>query len=203
MLSETATYANVVHGLDSRSPFDCIVETELLEVIGNAIEDGVISVGSNVGTGTWRHDLYECYIDLGKRTVAESEKQAFFKITSRLNLDPDRMSVSRRPNYGCGGAMGAAQFLPSTWLRFESQVAQFTNHFPPNPWNPEDAFIAAAMLLSENGATARTFYAERLAALRYFAGWGNANKAAYAFYGDDVMDLATKYQGLIDILNRT
>ena len=60
--------------------------------------------------------------------------------------------------------------------------------------------MAAGVLMKENGATTGTYEAERLAALRYFAGWGNAGKAAYAFYGDDVMDLAAKYQAQINIL---
>jgi len=41
-----------------------------------------------------------------------------------------------------------------------------------------------------------------LAALRYLAGWVNATKPAYAFYGDDVMQLAAKYQDLINILKQ-
>jgi len=55
-------------------------------------------------------------------------------------------------------------------------------------------------LLRENGAAKGGYTNERLAALRYFAGWKNATKSAYAFYGDEVMALAAKYQKLIDIL---
>ena len=60
--------------------------------------------------------------------------------------------------------------------------------------------MAAAILLMDNGADAGTRSSERLAALRYFAGWKNASNKSYAFYGDDVMDLTDKYQKLIDIL---
>jgi hypothetical protein len=52
--------------------------------------------------------------------------------------------------------------------------------------------------MKDNGADAQTPAAERLAALRYLAGWKNASKSAYAFYGNDVMALAAKYQGQID-----
>ena len=55
----------------------------------------------------------------------------------------------------------------------------------------------------DNGADKGTLVAERLAALRYLAGWTNATKKAYAFYGDDVMELAAKYQKQIDILNNS
>jgi len=54
--------------------------------------------------------------------------------------------------------------------------------------------------MADNGADGGTYATERLAALRYFAGWSNASKAAYAFYGDDVMDIATRLQKQIDVL---
>jgi hypothetical protein len=115
-------------------------------------------------------------------------------------LDPDRMPVSKKPWYGWGGAMGPAQFIPSTWVLYEDRIASATGHNPPNPWDPRDALMASAILLKDNGAARGTAAAERLAALRYLAGWTNASKSAYAFYGDDVMELAAKYQNLIDIL---
>ena len=69
-----------------------------------------------------------------------------------------------------------------------------------NPWTNEDAFMASAMLLADNGAAKKIRTAERLAALRYFAGWTNAGKSAYAFYGDAVMEFADFFQKQIDIL---
>ncbi len=70
-----------------------------------------------------------------------------------------------------------------------------------NPWNNQDAFMATAMLMADNGAAKRTRSAERLAALRYFAGWTHAHNPAYAFYGDGVMGYAYDFQKMIDQLN--
>ena len=147
------------------------------------------NLGENLGSGNWKVDMKD-----PRDTVP------FKDITSRLGLDPDKMPVSKKPWYGWGGAMGPAQFIPSTWILYEKRVASMTGHNPPNPWDPYDAFIASAILMKDNGADKRTRAAERLAALRYLAGWTNATKKAYAFYGDDVMDLADKYQALIDVL---
>jgi len=147
------------------------------------------NLGENVGTGSWKVDMKD-----PRDTVP------FLEITKRLGLDPDQMPVSKKPWYGWGGAMGPAQFIPSTWVLYEDRIGQLTGHNPPNPWNPEDAFMACAVLLKDNGAAKGGYSAERLAALRYFAGWKNATKSSYAFYGDDVMELATKYQKQIDIL---
>jgi hypothetical protein len=64
-----------------------------------------------------------------------------------------------------------------------------------------DAFVAAGLLLRDNGAGAQTYEAEHRAALKYLAG-SNWQKSAYRFYGDDVMALARKYQEQIDLLAR-
>lgn len=166
---------------------------------------GVISyeskLGANLGTGNWQTDLYNCYIKIGYKKSAEDQKTAFLAITSELGLNPDDMPVSKAPGYGCGGAMGPAQFMPATWQAYRDKIAQLTGHNPPNPWEPLDAFMAASLLLKDNGAAAGGYTAERRAALRYFAG-SNWQKASYAFYGDDVMELATKYQNQIDIISQ-
>lgn len=161
------------------------------------------NLGENVGTGTWRADM------------AQRDWADFQSITSELGLNPDTVPVSARPcskaerdrigpgvacGYGWGGAMGPAQFIPSTWLLYKDKVAAATGNNPPNPWNPRDAFFASAILLQENGASKGTRAAERLAALRYLAGWKNAEKKAYAFYGNQVMDLADDFQQQINIL---
>ena len=148
------------------------------------------NLGENVGNGTWSVDMHPT-----------RDRPIFAEITARLGLDPNTMPVSKKPWYGWGGAMGPAQFIPSTWVLYEDRIAKSSGQNPPNPWDPRTAFIASGLLLMDNGADRGTTAAERLAALRYFAGWVNATKPSYAFYGDEVMGLAEKYQGMIDILN--
>ena len=159
-------------------------------------------LGANLGSGNWRDDLYECYKSIGYISSAEKQKTAFLEITSELGLDPDATPVSQAPYYGCGGAMGPAQFMPTTWALYKNSIAGQTGHSPPNPWEPIDAFMAAALLLKDNGASAGSYDAETKAALRYLAG-SNWQKPAYRFYGDDVMALARKYQEQIDILEKS
>ncbi|MFC1729764.1 hypothetical protein ACFL6I_05450 [candidate division KSB1 bacterium] len=124
----------------------------------------------------------------------------FMAIVKELGINPYGQVVSCPPSYGYGGAMGPAQFIPSTWDLYKKRVGKASGQNPPNPWDPRTAFIASALLMSDNGADKGTYYSERLAALRYFAGWKNAKKPAYGFYGDGVMGLASKYQELIDVL---
>ena len=145
------------------------------------------SWGTNVGTGTWKKDM------------KAADQKAFVQICDELNLDPNQMPVSRKPSYGWGGAMGPAQFLPSTWLSYKDQVARLTGHNPPSPWNIDDAFTAAALKLANAGADQKTDNAEWKAAMVYFAG-NNWGKTVYSFYGDSVMELADVIQGQLDII---
>ena len=132
--------------------------------------------GGNIGGGNWRKDM------------KPQEQDAFIKITKKLGYDPDKMPVSSAPSYGWGGAIGPAQFLPRTWLENESQIIKITGNNPPDPWTLEDAFAAAAIKLSRDGASAQTPNAELRAAMIYFAG-SRWNNPAYSFYGDRVMDV--------------
>ena len=163
----------------------------LLEVeTGKQFEDGIISVGTNLGTGNWKTDMYDCYVALKKKSAAEAEKTAFFAITGKLGLDPDKMPVSRKPNYGCGGAMGHAQFLPTTWLSFEDRVAQLTGHNPPSPWTVEDAFTAAAVFLADAGADAKTSSGEIAAAKTYISGNPSCSRSICRYYSNRIIALA-------------
>lgn len=168
-------------------------EAAALTGVRPALILGILSeesnLGQNVGTGNWKTDMNPT-----------RDQPVFLQICQALGLDPNSMLVSKKPWYGWGGAMGPAQFIPSTWKLYQDRIAQATSQNPPNPWDPRTAAFATAILMKDNGADAQTAYAERLAALRYLAGWKNATKSAYAFYGNDVMELAAKFQEQIDIV---
>jgi membrane-bound lytic murein transglycosylase B len=123
----------------------------------------------------------------------------FMQITAELGLDPATQVVSCPQSVGYGGAMGPAQFIPSTWVLYKSRLAAATGENPPNPWSARTAIFATAMLMADNGADQGTRDAERRAALRYFAG-GNWSKPSYAFYGDGVMKYRDQYQADINVL---
>ncbi len=48
--------------------------------------------------------------------------------------------------YGFGGAMGPAQFIPSTWNIYNDKVKSQTGSSIADPWNIKDSFTAAALL---------------------------------------------------------
>ncbi|KPJ73496.1 hypothetical protein AMJ48_00860 [Parcubacteria bacterium DG_74_1] len=99
---------------------------------------------------------------------------AFLQITKELGRDPLRTPVScwidvgRGPNYGWGGAMGPAQFIPSTWMLIKDRVSSITGSSSANPWSVRDSFLAAGLYLRDLGAASN----ELLAAGRYFGAPG-------------------------------
>ena len=99
---------------------------------------------------------------------------------------------------GYGGAMGPAQFIPSTWVIIESKIASALGKTTPDPWNPADAIMASAILLADLGANTGDYTNERTAACKYYSGKicytakGRANVGLS--YGTKVMERATTIQ---------
>jgi len=112
----------------------------------------------------------------------------FLTITKELGRDPFNTPVSCPMQYGWGGAMGPAQFIPSTWIFYKERVRAITG--TADPWNIKDAFVAAALYLAEYGAAQQTAEAEWRAAMIYFSGGTNLK---FRFYGDSVIKIAAQY----------
>jgi peptidoglycan hydrolase CwlO-like protein len=167
----------------------------LLAIITQESDISSGTLGVNVGTCNRPQDTKK-WRDVMKPT---RDYEPFLAITKSLGIDPDTVPVSCPYGGGYGGAMGPAQFIPSTWVLYIDRISKITGNRPPNPWNAEDAFAASGLLLVDNGAIGGNYAAERKAALKYYAG-GNWSNPKNAFYGDQVMAKATKYQAMIDSL---
>lgn len=121
-------------------------------------------------------------------------------ILNGLGRDPIVTKVSCPLSIGYGGAMGPAQFIPSTWNGMANKIASATGKSVPDPWNPADAIMASALLLRDLGAAAGTYTAERNAACRYYGG-GRACTSVTAPYGNQVMAKTANIQeNMIDPL---
>src|SRR6185503_10848124 len=100
---------------------------------------------------------------------------------------------------GYGGAMGPAQFIPSTWQLYSNRIAAATGQSASNPWDPRTATFAIALYMNDLGADAQTPTAERRAALKYFAG-SHWQSSAYSFYGRQVMDKVSDIEQQIQVI---
>lgn len=181
-----------------------------------AILEQETNLGSNLGSCVYN----DIKID---RPVMHPDRDqpVFLAIAGILGFDARSRSVScplvrGGVRTGWGGAMGPSQFIPSTWAVYGGIVKSGNTWVynessdairringtgsPANPFNNRDAFLATALLLRDNGATG-SYAADRMAALRYYAGWGGASNPANAFYGDGVMNRKAKFEGQIRVLS--
>lgn len=108
--------------------------------------------------------------------ITPPDKVALKEIATELGLDFDKLPLSCAEKIGSGGAMGPAQFMPTTWLNAENNtgykflVENITKEKPANPWDFRDAFLAAALLLRDNGAKKGDENSEKAAAAQYYSG---------------------------------
>ncbi len=160
------------------------------------------NLGANVGTcnrpgdaRTWKD------IMPGPGQSWRDDQAAYLRITQRLGISPDGQPLScPLASGGWGGAMGPAQFIPTTWESFDDRIEAALGGVA-NPWNPQHAIMANALYVKDLGAGAQTYTAEREAACKYYSGRGcSAPGVTNAFYGNSVMTIATQIQKDIDVL---
>lgn len=151
------------------------------------------NLGQNIGGGTYKADMNP------------NQHDTFEEICDDLGYKAKKMPVSKRVCYnpkakdscgGWGGAMGPAQFMPSTWLGYKDKVADITGNSPADPWDLRDSLVAMGLKLSAiSGVTNHKESAEKKAAAMYLAGgaWEN-----YSWYGDRVLDYADMFEKYIE-----
>ncbi|HVV15289.1 MAG TPA: lytic murein transglycosylase [Candidatus Paceibacterota bacterium] len=124
----------------------------------------------------------------------------FLALSRQLGFDPHAQVVSCpiASAGGWGGAMGPAQFIPSTWAGLASRIAAARGVSVANPWDPQDAIAAMSIFLGDLGAGAGGYTAERTAAAKYYAGgaWATAGQT----YATQVMAKVAQIQQNIDFL---
>ncbi|MBP6931598.1 MAG: lytic murein transglycosylase [Candidatus Pacebacteria bacterium] len=172
---------------------------------------GILTQESNLGT-----DQGSCYVtDINTGTGVSSRSgkifknvmkptrdvKPFFEITQSVGRDPYKTLVSCPiGGFGYGGAMGPAQFIPSTWMILKSRIASALGISNPDPWYARDAFMASAMYLADLGANKGGYTAERNAACKYYSGRSCGLVTGNTSYGNSVMTKTAKIQSNIDLL---
>ncbi len=118
----------------------------------------------------------------------------FLTITKALGMDPYKTLISCPQSIGWGGAMGPAQFIPSTWVLFQDRIAKLVGSEMANPWRAKDAFMASAIYLTDLGAVNGSITGERNAACRYYSGASCAPGSINETYGNQVISKAYNIQ---------
>jgi len=145
------------------------------------------NLGANVGKGTYKKDMNP------------NQWSTFTAICKALNYDPNKRPVSRRICYnpkakdhcgGWGGAMGVAQFIPTTWQAYSSQASSITGHSPANPWSLTDGVVAMALKLKRTpGVTSGKTSAYKQAACSYLGACSSSYINAVLYWADNYKQL--------------
>jgi len=135
---------------------------------------------------------------LAKVMKPDRDIQDFLKITKELKRDPLKTPITCPMSFGWGGAMGPADFIPSTWMKYKNKIEKITEK-PADPWNIKDAFLAAGLYLSDSGAKLRTQKGEWNAAMIYFSG---AINSPYTWYADGALAIAEEIQNNVEIIEK-
>ena len=170
---------------------------------------GVLSQESAIG-----RNVGQCYIkntSTGAGVVAYNGKTIsrvmnptrdiphFLNIIKELNnnkglsLDPFETLISCPMSFGWGGAMGPAQFIPSTWILYENKIKEKIGG-APDPWDIRDASIAASIYLKDG---MNRYGTEGSAVQAYFCGRPK-NDYWCSWYEKNVLYLARCHQDFID-----
>lgn len=161
-------------------------------------------IGKNVGKCTYN----EPRNNPSGSVMSDKQKPAFLALMKSLGLDAEKTPVS------CpivvdgvyGGAMGPAQFMPTTWEMYAARISKITGANPASPFNNLDAFTGTALYLQDGLASCRAIYSdvfsqEKCAAAKYYAGGNWKSYIRVGSYGYRVADRAQSFQRDIDILD--
>ncbi len=148
------------------------------------------NTGAGVGANTGK-----AFVNVMKPS---RDVQPFIAITTALGYNWQKTVVSCpiAGVAGWGGAMGPAQFIASTWELFVPRLTTDLGH-TPNPWLPEDSFMAASLYLTDLGGVGSGASAQLRASCKYYGTGG-----ATCSYGRSVQSLKLNIQSDIDYLNQ-
>ncbi|HEX7586261.1 MAG TPA: lytic murein transglycosylase [Patescibacteria group bacterium] len=154
----------------------------------------IVETGYGTFTGGCR------YNDTKNLRMRTTDKNEFLKIAAELekayggNYKNKKLSCTPKRNgvfFGYGGAMGVAQFMPTTWVGYKSKISAKTGSSPADPWDLADGITGMAIKLATGGATSKN--GEFGASMLYYCGSTNPSPASRKTSCRNYASLVQKY----------
>jgi peptidoglycan hydrolase CwlO-like protein len=180
-----------------------------------AVLDQESGLGQNVGKCKYDENPYYPARANNPTTMHPTRDiPVFLEIVAKLGLSRNISVSCPIPRDGAyGGAMGPAQFIPSTWVLYEDKIKKLVGD-TPSPWNNGHAILATALYLKDsiNSRTCQNYISRNSGVLpestltymcaggAYYGGLGNALLYRHS-YGAKVADKAVVIQEDMRILN--
>ncbi len=166
------------------------------------------SVNSVIGANLGRCFYNDARRNSSGTVMSNTQKTSFLALMSELSMDPSKTQVSCpiTSDGAYGGAMGPAQFMPTTWDLYKNRVVGITGNKPASPFNNADAFTATALYLQDGLVNCKTIYKtifsqENCAAAKYYAGGKWRSYMSVGRYGYRVAERAEEFADEIKILD--
>lgn len=198
-------------------PYESRIGVDSALVLAVLTQESAINgtIGKNIGKCTYNQSS-PCLS--GKTVMSDSQKKSFLAITYDLGLDENEVPVScpicRDGNYG--GAMGPAQFMPTTWWNidtlsgYKNRIASVLGISNPSPFKSLDAFTGTALYLKDAQDRCIKSFSKKTdiwacSASKYYGGLALSGSRLtnymYYGYGASVAKRAVQFQADIDTLD--
>ena len=192
--------------------------------VDTALILAVLSQESGIG-GVIGKNIGRCFYNQTAKNKAgtvmsDAQKPSFLSLMRELEMDPNVIPVSC-PIYAdgqYGGALGPAQFMPSTWWNivdktgYKNRIGKIVGSSTPSPFTNRDAFIGTGLYLKDaqdicKNAFSKTFDLWACASSKYYGGLSlkGARLSSFMYgkygYGKQVAVRATQFRKDIDLLD--
>lgn len=125
-----------------------------------------------------------------KSKMGSTNEKIFKETCKELGYNYKKMKVSCPLSYGIGGAMGVAQFMPTTWVGYKNSISKYTGNIPADPWDLKDGIVGMALKLKAAGGANKS--KEHYAASVYYCG-SRLSRAVCQNYANTVISWSKGY----------
>ncbi|MFZ2038425.1 MAG: hypothetical protein WAV11_00595 [Minisyncoccia bacterium] len=199
-------------------PYESSIGVDIALILAVLSQESGINgiIGKNIGKCTYNQTAK----NKAGTVMSDTQKPSFLSLMKELEMDPNITPVSC-PIYSdgqYGGALGPAQFMPSTWwdvinkTGYKLRIGKIVGSSTPSPFTNRDAFVGTGLYLKDAQTICKTAFSKTFdiwgcSASKYYGGLSLKGSRLTNFmyskfgYGYQVAVRATQFRKDIDLLD--